>query len=322
MKAKFIYFLTVMSCLSACSDITTEEQDIAAPVQTAYQKVTFLAESEMQQTISAFRRGDSGFAFLKTIPFTGTRTEAQLPVGSYQFLFAASYGTNMTLNTPEPGTTLFPSMRFSVLPDGNTGNIRVADELFLQNGKVDSVYTIDGPSTIHAELKRAVAQVVICVKRGTNDGNGNYSPLPYTNDSIVRYFSNIQLDIAHAATSVDAHGITEGEGSLSVTIPANTPDSITPEGFAVYTGPFFLPAANGADIDLKLHLYRQNSSPQPDLSLAMQARAERNIQLILTAWVTADWNFIGITADIRAISRETDGEQDIWEDNIMNLSYR
>lgn len=321
MKAKYIYLLAMMSCLSACSDITTEEQDIAAPVQTAYQKVTFLAESETQQTISAFRRGDSGFAFLKTILFTGTRTEAQLPVGSYKFLFAGSYGTNMTLNTPEPGTTLFPSMRFSVLPDG-TGNFRQADELFLQHGNVDSVYTIQEPSTIRAELTRAVAQVVICVKRGTSDGSGNYTPLPYTDDSIMRYFSNIQLDIEHAATSVDAFGNTEGEGNLSVTIPANTPDSITPEGFAVYTGPFFLPAANGAAIDLTLHLYRHASGPQPDLSLAMQATAERNVQLILTAWVTADWNFIGITADTRAISRETDGEQDIWEDNIMNLSYR
>lgn len=317
MGTKVLYILMLWGCLAACTKTGTEEKDFDGPASRAYQNVVFLTENNVKQTISVFRQGESGFAFLKTIPVTGSRTEAQLPVGNYQFLFAGFYGENTLLNTPVPGTTLFPAMRFSVLPeDINPGYLRKGDELFLQDEKADKLYEILGPTTIKATLKRAVSRVVIYIKRGWAEDEIHYIPLPYQNDSIVRYFSNIRLDIGNVGTAVDALCVPEGQGKLSVTIPAGERDTLTSEGFAVYNGPFFFPAANGQAVDINLSLFRSADSPQPDLSLNCQATLERNQQLILNAWVTSDWNFIGITADTEPITRETEGEQDVWDDNV------
>lgn len=318
MRAKRIYLLIMCCWLAACQEYGTEENDYSGPTGTNLQNVVFLTGNNVQQTISAFRLDDSGFTFLKTILATSPRTEAQLPLGKYQFLFAASYGNNTRMNIPVAGSTLLPAIRFTVLSDErNPENIREGDELFLQEGKVDSVYAIEGSSTIRASLKRAVAQIILQVKRGWSESERNYIPLPYPDDSIIRYFSNIRLDIENVSTAVDAYGIPQGQSTLSVTFPATAQDSITPEGFAVYTGPFFFPAANGESISLKLNLYRSDDSPQPDLSLTKYAKVKRNEQLILTAWITKDWNMIAVTADTRPISRETDGEQDIWDDHIV-----
>ncbi len=317
MRAKKLYFLIFLGWLTACSETGTEENTYPELPASIFQPILFLTSSEGQQTISAFRQGETGFTFLKTIPVTGPRTEAQLPLGKYQFLFAGSYGTNTGMNTAITGVTLFPDMRFNVLPDAiNPANIRPGDELFLQEGKADSVYLLEGPTTIRATLKRAVAQVILYIKRGYLSSTGEYVPQPYQNDSIVRYFSDIRLDISNAGTAVDAFGTSEGQGTLSVTLAANSQDSITPEGFAVYKGPFFFPSANDEPIQLRLNLYRREDSPQPDLALVRQTTVKRNEQLILNAWVTSDWNIIAMTADVRPISRETPGEQDIWDDNI------
>lgn len=317
MRAKKLYFLIFLGWLTACSETGTEENVYPEPSATTFQPILFLTGSQGQQTITAFRQGDTGFAFLKTIPVTGPRTEAQLPIGKYQFLFAGSYGINTGINAATPGVTLFPAMRFSILPDETDPTyIRPGDELFLQEGKIDSIYLLEGPTTIRATLKRAVAQVILYIKRGYLSSTGEYVPQPYQNDSIVRYFSDIRLDIGNAGTAVDAFGTPEGQGTLSVTLAANSQDSITPEGFAVYQGPFFFPSADGQPLQLKLNLYRREDSPQPDLALTRQATVKRNEQLILNAWVTSDWNIIAVTADVRPISRETEGEQDIWDDNI------
>lgn len=317
MKAKIIYFLIVTGWLTACSETGTEKMDFPEPTQATLQNVVFLAENKTQQTISVFRNGGSGFTFMKTIAATGIRTEAQLPRGKYQFLFAGSYGINTGMNTPVPGVTLFPAMRFTALSnDTDPDYIREGDELYLPEEKADSIYTIEGPTLIRTTLKRAVAQVVLHVKRGWPTVHGEFNPLPYQNDSIVRYFSSIQLDIVNAATAVDANSIPEGQATVSVDFAANTRDSITPEGFAIYSGPFFFPAANEEDVVLKLNLYRSDNSPQPDLSMSRTATVKRNEQIILNAWVTSDWNVIGITADTRPISQETTGEENIWDDHI------
>lgn len=318
MRVKKIYLLMLLGGLSACSDdIGTAENESPESTQAALQKVVFLTENQIQQTISAFRQGDSGFAFVKSIPVTNARTETQLPLGNYQFLFAASSGNNTGATTPVPGLTLFPDMKFTAIPNtAEPAYIRESNELFLQDEKADSIYVIEGKTTIRATLKRAVARVIICIRRGWCNDDGQYTSLPYQDDSIVRYFNHIRLEIENAGTEVDARCIYEGQGTLSVTIPANSPDSLTPEGFAVYTGPFFFPAANQEPVLLKLNLYRSENSPQPDLSLSRQVTLKRNEQIILNAWVTNDWNIIGITADTEPISREIDGEQEIWDDNL------
>lgn len=317
MGAKKLYILMFLGFLAACAQENAEEGDFPGRTKAAYRNVVFLTENSMRQTISVFRQGDSGFVFMETIPVTEARTETQLPEGNYQFLFAGSYGKDTEMNAAVPGITLFPSMRFTVLADeADPDYMRNGDELFLQDGKADSVYVIQGTTTVRATLKRAVARVIVNVRRGIATGNGEYVPLPYQNDSIVRYFNTIRLEIENAGKAVDARGIAEGKGKLSVTVPASSKDSLTPEGFAVYEGPFFFPASNRQPVDIKLTLYRAENSPQPDLSLSCRAAVKRNEQLILNAWVTDDWNFIGVTADTEAISRETEGEQDVWDDNI------
>lgn len=317
MGVRIIYILIIFSWFTACSRTETEENNTFIPTEATSRNVVFLTENKIQQTISVFRQVDSGFVFIKTIPVTSNRTDTQLPIGNYQFLFASSYGDHTEMNIPIPGSTLFPEMKFSVLPDeSNPTYTHEGDELFLQEGKVDSIYVINNSTTIHATLKRAVAQVIIHVNRGWHTGDGQYTSLPYQNDSIIRYFSQICLNIENIGTAVDAHGTSEGQGMLTVAIPAEARDHITGEGFAVYTGPFFFPAANGETVLLKLSLYRNEDSPQPNLSLTKQATVKRNEQLILTAWITSDWNIIDVTADTKTISCENEGEQGTWDDHI------
>ena len=198
MGVKIRYLLLVLGGFAACSDVVTGGDDPGA-VLASPQPVVFLTRGNIQQTISVFREGDSGFTFLETVPVTGNRTVVDLPVGKYQFLLAGSYGENTDMNTPAKGTTIFGDMCFTVLPDDTDADcIRGGDELFLQDEKADSIYDIQGSTTIRATLKRAVARAIVYIRRGWLSDDGQYISLPYQNDSIIRYFSKVRLDIGNA----------------------------------------------------------------------------------------------------------------------------
>lgn len=323
MKTKHILYLILLGTAVACSN--TDEKIIPSSEDPASTRsVYFLSETVTDYTISAFREGNNGFAFLKTIPSSGRadgQTEVQLPVGNYQFLVASGYGNSITQQPENPvqATTLFRDMQFVAVPaTDNPANIQAAEELFLQDTLVDSVYNLHTATTIQINLKRSVAQAVLFIKRGQKTKDNQFESLPYEQDSILRYFSAVELQLENTGTSVDLHSISDGAAVMTVSYPATAYDSITTEGFAAFTGPYFFPPKGNEPLRFHVKLYPAAGSPQPELALTTTGKAGRNERLIITAWITSDWNFIGLTADTQPITAEIPGEDGIWGDTVTS----
>lgn len=323
MKTKHILYLILLGTAVACSN--ADEVTISSPEAPATTRsVYFLNETVTDYTISAFREGNNGFAFLKTFSSSGRadgQTEVQLPVGNYRFLVASGYGDHIIQQPENPAqaTTLFEDMRFVVSQaTDNPANIQPAEELFLQDTLVDSVYHLYTADTIQINLKRAVAQAVLFIKRGQKTGDNRFEPLPYQQDSILRYFSAVELQLENAGTSVDLYSVSAGTASMAVTYPSTAYDSITAEGFAAFTGPFFFPPAGNEPLRFHVKLIPAAGSPQPELILTTSGKVGRNERLFITAWITSDWNFIGVTAETRPIEAQMDGDNGIWDETITN----
>lgn len=326
MKTKNIFYLIILGTAFACSD--KEDRDFFPPVPaTVTRTISFLNETATDYTISAFREGNNGFVYLNTFPSSGRidgRTEIQLPVGNYQFLVASGYGNSILRYpyVPEQGATLFGDLKFVAQPTAEDAtNLQPGEELFLQDKLVDSIYRINTATTIQLNLERAMSQTILYIKRGRKTADNRFEAIPYDQDSIVRYFKQIELQLENVGTSVDIYSIPDGEASMKVEYPATVYDSITTEGFAAYTGPFFIPPKEEKPLQLKVKLHPTADSPQPELSLATSGNVGRNERLIITVWITNDWNFIGLTADTEPIRKEKDGDTGIW-DNTVTSSFQ
>lgn len=325
MNVRKLIYLVFGTIVFACSG----REEVAMPLsdlRMENKSVIFFSEELVKYTVIAFREEQGSYSFLQQFKNGWSddgKLEVQLPVGNYKFLFASSYDMN-TILQPEfqLAQTTFDEMKFSVKEDNATnGLLRAGDELFLQDQGADSIYEITTSSTIRCTLKRAVAQVRLFVKRGRKVGENLYEPLPYSVDeSIIRYFNKIGIDIHGVGEAVDARCISKGKGYISEEIPMTDCDSVTREGFVTFTGPFFFPSVDDKSVDFIITLYASENAPQPKtLTLKTSHVLARNQQLIITAWIVDDWNFIGVTTDIQPIRNEIDGEQDIWGDNVQHF---
>lgn len=326
MKRRKIYYLLLLGLMTACSkpEATALLSEPETASAAATQKIQFLNLGTKDYTIHAFRENISA-AYVYTASFeargtTDGQLQVELPVGNYQFLFTHLPGNHIrfspSLLTP---ATRFEETTFIVQPDLTNGNnyLLEADELYLQDKKADSVYRITEATTIRCTLERAVAQLVFFVKRGQKTAEGHFEPLPYSNnENIARYFNNIEVNIQGIGNSVDALSVPTGNGNLKMDYPASSYDSITNEGFAAYTGPFFFPAESDAPITVSIQLNPAATAPQPALAITTQGVVKRNQQYMVTIWVTQDWNFVDVNAETRPIEDEINGEQDIWDDQV------
>lgn len=326
MKRRKIYYLLLLGMMTACSkpEATALLSEPETASAAAMQEIQFLNLGTKDYTIHAFRENISA-AYVYTASFeargtTDGQLQVELPVGNYQFLFTHLPGNHIRFSpsalTP---TTRFEETAFIVQPDLTNGNnyLLEGDELYLQDKKADSVYRITEATTIRCTLERAVAQLVFFVKRGQKTAEGRFEPLPYSNnENIARYFNNIEVNIQGIGNSVDALSVPTGNGNLKMDYPASSYDSITNEGFAAYTGPFFFPAENDAPITVSIQLNPAATAPQPALAVTTQGVVKRNQQYIVTLWVTQDWNFVGVNAETRPIKDEINGDQNIWDDQV------
>ena len=321
MGAKKIFYLILLGIATACSGPEEESTLPPAPLA-AMQRVSFLNLPATGYTVSAFRENNNSFTFFESFTAIGAtdgKMEIQLPVGNYQFLFASSYGTNTLQQPAHPviSTTPFSAMQF-VTREATDGMLMPADELFLQDAKADSIYQIYNPTTIKCTLKRAVAQAILYVKRGWKERENQYQAFPYSgDDNILKHFDQIKMEINGVGKSVDGLSIPSGQGDVSLTYAPSDCDSITDQGFAKFIGPFFFPPANGGEVNAHITLFPSSDSPQPQLSTTTTPTiVHRNEQLIITVWITNDWNFIGVTADTSPIRKENTGDSGIWDDII------
>lgn len=324
MKAKNLFYLILLGAVVACAE--KEEEIVSSPTPaTATRNISFLNESMTDYTISAFREENNGFVFLNTFSSSGNadgRAEIQLPVGNYQFLVATGYGGSILQfpQLPEQGNTQFNEMKFVAQPiENNETNLQAGEELFLQDNLADSVYQLYTATTIQLNLKRAVSQATLFIKRGRKTGDNQFEAIPYEQDSIIRYFNQIELRLENVGTSLDIHNNSDGEASMITKYPAAAYDSITKEGFATFTGPFFFPPKEKKPLQLEVKLYPAEDSPQPELSLTTTGKVGRNERLVITVWITNDWNHIGISADTQPIHIEKEGDTGIWDNTVTTL---
>lgn len=324
MKRRNIYYLLLFGLMTACSEPEATGLLSEPAAESAMQKIQFLNLGTKDYTIHAFRENIfAAYVYTASFEARGTtdgQLKVKLPVGNYQFLFTHFPENNIRFS-PSPLTpaTRFEETAFIAQPDPINGEsyLLEGDELYLQDKKADSVYRITEATTIRCTLERAVAQLVFFVKRGQKTADGRFEPLPYSNnENIARYFNDIEVTIGGIGNSVNALSIPTGNGNLKMDYPASSYDSITNEGFAAYTGPFFFPAENDAPVTVRIQLNPAATAPQPALAVTTQGVVKRNQQYIVTLWVTQDWNFVGVNAETRPIEDEINGDQDIWDDQV------
>lgn len=324
MKRRNIYYLLLLGLMTACSKPEATGPLSEPASASAMQKVQFLSLGNKDYTVHAFR--ENIFAtYVYTASFestgaSGSPLSVDLPVGNYQFLFTHFPNKNIRFSPmPLTSATRFEETEFIVQPDLTNGDnyLLEGDELYLQDKKADAVYRISEATTINCTLERAVAQLVFFVKRGQKTAEGRFEPLPYSNnENIARYFNDIEVNIEGIGNSVNALSVPTGIGNLKMDYPASSYDSITNEGFAAYTGPFFFPAEKDAPVTVSIQLNPAATAPQPALAVTTQGVVKRNQQYIVTLWVTQDWNFVDVNAETRPIEDEINGDQDIWDDQV------
>lgn len=321
MGFKDFFSIVLLIGVMACSRQQEQLLPGTNPASALY-RTTFVAENP-DYAVWVFRKGSEQFTYLQTVRSGWSadgKVTAELPVGEYKFLFTYFPEKNTgVLPAPQSDKSQLEDLRF-VIQHTPQGSLLPGDELFLPEGKVDSVYQIWGENSVEAKLKRVVSQVNLLVKRGIKNPDGSYTALPYmAGDSILQHIGHIELKLKNLGTSLDVHGKSYGSGQLDYVWQAAERDSLTREGFATYTGPFFFPAADEGEIQFELTLFPGNDAPHKELSMQISHKVELNRQIFITAWITDDWNFIDVSVKTEPITDRISGEEGVWDDVVTNL---
>lgn len=314
MKAKHIFYLFLFLTGTACTD--SNSLSLPDPDSRTTYVTTSAAETD-DYSLYIFKQQGADFLFEKEVSSTQTRNGQlgiPLAMGNYQFLFARSFGKNTTLIPAlENGRTVLADLRFQVRTTEN--GLLPADELFLPAQGADSVYSISQNTTVRCTLKRAVSQILVQVKRGYKNDDNSFVPHPFSEGkNLTQQFSRLELHLKGIGNSIDATGNSYGNDNLTLTFNTAKADSILPDGFLNFTGPFFFPPEAGIATEIQLTLLPPNQDPQHTLKMNVQTQAHKNEQILVTAWITSNWYPLGVTVDKQPIRTELPGEEGIWDD--------
>jgi hypothetical protein len=320
-RIELIALATVLSC-------TNDPQGIV-PTDTATRTTTVTFQEVRDDVqIMVFRRtADDRYTYQQTIADrwqatgdTEGRIHANLEIGRYRFLHLAFSEDHAYLLPRDPvkGQTLPEDIRIAIRPDDDRGSdYRLpSGEIWLPDAaEVDRIYHIQDQDLIQTYLYRQVSRARVVLKRGYKNSDGIYMPIPYENGTnIADDFDSIHLDIAGVAGQVSLSGT---DGWYHTQALLDEPTEITPEGFAIYQGPFVLPLApvNGqmqeSIIDIEL-IPAAGSSYQVRTG-QVQGIFERNKYLEITLWVIdVQSKEISITIDIKPIGNEKNADNGIW----------
>lgn len=286
-------------------------EDIPAGIS----RVTFRS-GPLPQRVYVFRKDGDVFRYDSTLDSGWTdegKMTTQLMIGDYKFLFTGPLnGQVNVLPAPLDETVGFEQLRFvSPTDPGQPGNILPPEELFLPEPDVaDSVYTIRGGDEIECTLKRRVAQLGFVLNRGYKEGD-EYVPQPYAEgDNILKTIGEIRVEISGAGRECNYLN-TSGEGTISCTYATSQRESIDPQGFATFPGPFVFPPAGDGDIHLAITLISVSGEAYPTLQLT--SKLEANRKLMVNLWLGSSYFDIGVTIRNLPISDRTEGDSGGWE---------
>lgn len=313
-------FLLLFSCTDRIAEAPeTEIEDSETPGTSVF----FQTGETKDVSLLIFRREGDRFSYQSTID-KGWSTDGKITIsmdyGDYQFLFLRSDGTGIEL-TPHPlqPDTELEEIRFNARTNSaRSGEMLPVNELFLpEPEEATRIYAIQGEETVSCTLKRAVSRLLLVLKRGHAE-NGTYVPEPYEDGkNILDDIREAHITIAGVGTSANIYG-TQGAGILSTTFSEADKDSLTGEGFAAFTGPFFLPPADNEIVEVSAVLFPKNGAAEETIQKTVKGTVKKNEQLQVVLWIKTDSEpegdrLIGITVDTKPISDETEGDKGIWE---------
>lgn len=215
---------------------------------------------------------------------------------------------------PNPLTnSSFDDIKFETTADPlNAGYVSAVDEIWLPRTKeiAEKSYLINDSITIRDTLKRAVSQVVLHIKR-TSDDAVKRTPFPFPKGrNIMEQIKEVKMDINGVGKYITIAG---GFGSEKTLYSSKTATEITGEGFARFDGPLVFPNGTGKDTDVNITITPIDNSPYPIMTNNVKGLLERNKKLVITLWMTSTYKFVNIEVKIEPISKETDGDSGIWE---------
>lgn len=304
--------------LMACNDPVAEVEEPDGSL-TKSDFVTFRNQAGDDVTLLIFRNQGGNYVYQSLVD-RGWDPKGEvslaLEAGDYKFLFMKSTWENTTLMPSSLGSNeTFDDIRIEAKADPDQpGNILPADEIFMPVAEdAGRVYPIKGGELVACTLKRAISQVLVTIKRGKLE-DGKYVAEPYPEGNILEQVKEIRLDLANVATTLGIDRTT-GSGKMTVTLPAASRDSLTAEGFAAFTGPFFFPPADGGKVNVTVSVVPTEAANQAIRRKTFQGAIERNRRLEVIVWLGTgpDHPIIGVEYDIEPITQEQIGDQGTWQ---------
>lgn len=320
----------LLACTDRDKDSVIPDRDTPSQEQA---EVTFSytaatrAASDAAPDVLAFRLQGGSFLYETTV--TGewttsapdadgkvvyTRT-AQLPIGTYQFLFAAGYGTQTSLSPAAPGeSTAFEDVSFQNTLSGD--NILPADELYMQYPLADAAeeYEISDPTRVECTMRRVVSRLILLLKRGHKEG-GSFVPEPYPSpveDNITHHLESIDITLDPVAQSISPAG-SSGVGTTTASVGTDG-GAVDGDGFVSLPTFFFIPTGGqltkaAFTFHLKEGSGLDNLTQEVDLS-HITLTSNQELEIIL--WFNSFDKPVLIGAEVNTTFSEQDGDQGTW----------
>jgi len=278
---KMIRFLACLPIIFSFACSQEEKLGVDPPAET---RAVTLAGMFDNVNVLVFKDNGSDFLYKQTVnsgwSVDGIKT-ISLEQGTYKFLY---YKTDGILAERVPAslteTVSFDSFEWKAQDDSGNGSDYVlpVDEMWLPETSqmAEQEYVINSSSTtVSNTLTRAVSQVIVHLRKGTQENNGS-TQVPQGSNMLL---GNLILDIEGVGKSVTIAG-SSGSGKTKQTIISGQSDG---EVFASFEGPFVFPSENDATINIS---YQPASGiPFPEITTSVTGPLNRNKKLEITLWV-------------------------------------
>jgi len=302
---------------SACSNDDNQELSLEDPTLINAEMVTFSQLTDNVSVLIFGKNENEEFIYKRSIN-SGWSSEGKVSTnlerGDYKFIFIKSAGISTSISPVlEKEKSLFDNFSINSTPDGqNAGYILPVDEIWLSDdiNETNRIYEIREETVIKSQLKRIVSQVVLNLKRGYVR-DGEFIPLPFINNQdIAEFIQEVKFDISGVGKTAN---LEISSGFSNTTFSTNQIKEITEDGFASYEGPFVFPPDQGRESNVELVITPVSGSSFSEIRKTLPGLLEKNKQLVITLWITGDYNLFSITVDTAPITDSEEGDKGIWE---------
>lgn len=303
-----LLLLTLIGC--------TNENEILQPVvspQLATEAITFSSNTD-DISVLIFRKNNNLFTYQEQI--TGgwneeNKTTKNLELGDYKFLYVKGVGQKSRFYPAIQTGVDFDNVAIYAITDNQGGYVKPVDEIWLPvSDEANTAYKIAGGNKIKQNLKRAVSQIVVHLKRSYYENGIRTDSLIYQTGNIMHDIQNIKMDIKGVGESITLNG-SYGNKNMSYSFLPADADINPSTGFAFMEGPFAFPNASGSNISIDFEI-NTTSSNNP-LTATVNGPLVKNEKLEITLWLSPTYQTIDVTVNREFFSEPEAGDDGIWE---------